>query len=208
MSAVRRNLCLSAAGLLLLGVHEAGAHHSAAQFDTRTEVVLEGTVTQFDWRNPHVYTAIEVETDEGERYIQEIEAGASSILLPLGLSPDAVDIGDRISVIAAPNRRGERRIVLGRQMTKADGTVLPLNIAAPSARAPSVAQAESLEGTWFAPRPGLWRTARRKPRLGAHGGSRGAHCRKCRQARRAFGVHTGNFANAHGIPGLEDRRSH
>jgi hypothetical protein len=41
--------------------------------------------------------------------------------------------------------------VLGRELTKSDGTVLPLNIASRSARPPSTVEAASIAGTWFSP---------------------------------------------------------
>jgi hypothetical protein len=127
------------------------AHHSAANFDTRAEVTLQGVVTRYDWKNPHVYMALEIEGPDGTRVEQAIEAGASSVLLPLGLTQDSVRLGERVTVRGNPSRRGPGHIVLGRELTKADGTVLPLNIASPSARAVSDAQATSIAGTWFAP---------------------------------------------------------
>jgi len=34
------------------------AHHSAAAFDTRQEVKATGTITEFTFRNPHVYMTV------------------------------------------------------------------------------------------------------------------------------------------------------
>jgi hypothetical protein len=134
----------------------AAAHHSSAMFDTSTEITLEGIVTHYDWKNPHVYMAIETRGPDGARIEQQIEAGASSVLLPLGLTADALRPGDRVTVLANPNRRGGGRIVLGRELTKADGTVLPLFIGSRDVRAAADAEASSIEGTWFAPRPGFF----------------------------------------------------
>jgi hypothetical protein len=128
------------------------AHHSAVMFDTSRDVTIEGVVTRYDWKNPHVYMAVESTAPDGTGYEQQIEAGASSVLSPLGLTEDSVALGDRVTVRANPNRRGEGRIVLGRDLVKADGTVLPLFIGSASARKPIEARAESLEGVWFSPR--------------------------------------------------------
>ena len=38
------------------------AHHSAAMFDTTQNVVVDGIVTRYDWRNPHVYMTLRVTT--------------------------------------------------------------------------------------------------------------------------------------------------
>jgi hypothetical protein len=35
------------------------AHHSPASFDQTAFVVIEGTVSEFKWGNPHVYLALE-----------------------------------------------------------------------------------------------------------------------------------------------------
>lgn len=133
----------------------AEAHHSAAMFDTSTEVTFEGTISRYNWKNPHVYMAIETEGPDGERIEQQIEAGASSVLLPLGLTADSLKLGERVSVLANPNRGGPGKIVLGRELTKQDGAVLPLFIGSRSVREPSAAFADSIEGTWFAPRAGF-----------------------------------------------------
>jgi Family of unknown function (DUF6152) len=127
------------------------AHHSAAMFDTSQEVVVEGTITRFDWKNPHIYMIVETTDRDGATYAQSIEAGAPSVLLPLGLTPSSLSVGERVAIRGNPNKNGERGIVLGRTLTKADGSELPLNIAARSVRVREEARATSLAGTWFSP---------------------------------------------------------
>src|SRR5262245_5121099 len=46
---------LAAAALLCA---PASAHHSQSMFDTTKEIVIEGTVSRFDWVNPHMYLVI------------------------------------------------------------------------------------------------------------------------------------------------------
>src|SRR5437660_525555 len=72
-----------ALAVLLLCALPAAAHHSPAMFDMNQELVLEGTVTEFSWRNPHVYMAIEVVGPDGTPHEQRIEAGPASNLVPL-----------------------------------------------------------------------------------------------------------------------------
>ena len=45
---------------LLLATGAAVAHHSTAMFDMQHTVTLTGTVTQFDWTNPHTFIFMEV----------------------------------------------------------------------------------------------------------------------------------------------------
>lgn len=144
---------------VLLGVAlaaSAEAHHSAAMFDTSKEISIEGVVTRYDWKNPHVYITVRATGADGQVYDQEIEAGAPSVLLPLGLHEDSLHPGDRVTLRANPNRRGEGHIALGREVVKADGSVLPLFIASNGVNKPVTARASGLAGTWFAPRQGFF----------------------------------------------------
>jgi hypothetical protein len=120
-------------------------------FDTSQEVVIEGIVSRYEWKNPHVYMIIETTGADGRAFEQQVEAGAPSVLLPLGLTASSLAPGERVTVRGNPNKAGAGRIVLGRTVTKQDGTELPLNIGSRSARSRPDANASSLAGTWFAP---------------------------------------------------------
>ncbi len=48
-------LAVAAAGL---AARSALAHHSPALYDMQVEQTLVGTVTEYDWGNPHVYLAV------------------------------------------------------------------------------------------------------------------------------------------------------
>lgn len=150
-----RNSKWLTAALALLAA-PVSAHHSAAMFDTKSEVSFDGVVTRYDWRNPHVYMTVRTTGPDGKAFDQEIEAGAPSVLLPLGLTADSLHAGDHVTVHANPNKHGTGHVVLGREIVKADGTTLPLFIASRSIRKPSTARADSLAGTWFAPRQGFF----------------------------------------------------
>ena len=47
--------CLAATALVPVILSPARGHHSEAGFDTDAVVAFQGTVTDFNWRNPHVY---------------------------------------------------------------------------------------------------------------------------------------------------------
>ena len=64
-----------------LGLAAARAHHSTAlQYDMTKEVVVEGTIVEMEWRNPHAWLQIEVENEAGEpeQNGSQSEAGYSS----------------------------------------------------------------------------------------------------------------------------------
>jgi hypothetical protein len=141
---------LAAAAVIVapLLVATAAAHHSPAAFDQTREVRLEGTVTKYAYGNPHTYITIEMAGPGATRVSQQIEVAPISTVLPLGLTRDSLKIGDRVSVRAVPRRRGTGT-VMGLDVTRADGAVLPLHISAASVRPPSTAQATSIAGTWL-----------------------------------------------------------
>jgi hypothetical protein len=128
------------------------AHHSAAAFNTDSEVTVTGVVTQYSFRNPHVYMTMEVTKEDGSKVSTEVEAGAASVIGPLGFTRDSVKIGDTVTVHGNPGRNKPEALLLGRELYKADGSYYPLNISSRATNEQSDAVATSIEGTWFAPR--------------------------------------------------------
>jgi hypothetical protein len=129
------------------------AHHSAAAFDTRREVTVTGSVTQYRFANPHVYLTLQVRKDDGSIVTMEIEAGAASVLNGLGFNKDSVTVGEVVTVTGNPGRANPDRLLLGKDLYKRDGSYVPLNIASRSLyEAAKNATATSIAGTWFSPR--------------------------------------------------------
>jgi hypothetical protein len=123
-----------------VAVTPVSAHHSAAMFDTTKEILVQGVVTEFAWKNPHSY--LTVRTDSGPLVL---ELGPPSTLGPLGLRQDAIKVGDKVTLRAYPPRRGT--MAMGRELIRPDGTTLPLVINAGTRPQPT-AQATSIAGTW------------------------------------------------------------
>lgn len=123
-----------------------GAPQPAA-YDTRREVVLEGTVTDVAWKNPHVYITIETSGPDGAAVALDVEAGPISALRATGLKPEAVNPGDHVRIRANPSRRGEGHAALGLTLTAADGAVMSLRGGQGEASTPE-AEADSIAGVW------------------------------------------------------------
>ena len=51
-----RTIAFAAAAAVLAAAGSAAAHHSTAMFKWGEESTLTGTVEQFEWTNPHVWT--------------------------------------------------------------------------------------------------------------------------------------------------------
>ena len=118
-------LFLILAGGLLTGPFAAFAHHSfPAHYLTEGNVVLEGTVTEFLWRNPHSFIHMEVVNDAGKPQIWALEWHNTVIMARMGFSPETLKAGDQVIVSGNPARDGTRRIRLVNLDRPADGFTL------------------------------------------------------------------------------------
>jgi len=98
----------------------ARAHHSFAMFDHDHQIKVEGTVTHFQWTNPHVYIDLDSRNDQGDAKHYTIECANPGILDRIGWKFNMIKEGDKITVIIAPLRTGEPGGLL-KQVTLADG---------------------------------------------------------------------------------------
>jgi len=129
----------------------AQAHHSTASFDMSRTVVVEGTVTRFEWSNPHVYVFVAQTTDAGDTVDWAVEAHAPALLRRMGWSNDTLAPGDVVVVTGNPSRRASRKSLFLGSMSRAgvtiyDGRGFMAGLASASDAAPS--PASGLEGTW------------------------------------------------------------
>ena len=81
------------------------AHHSFAMFDQRKIMTLEGTVTEFQWTNPHAFIEIDVPGSGGVKH-WSIELNSPNNLKRQGWSRTSLKRGDKISLRMAPLRDG------------------------------------------------------------------------------------------------------
>ncbi len=92
------------AGLLLAGV-SAYAHHSqAAQYDTSKTVKIEGTLVQFQFRNPHTFIQVEAPGESGDKVRWSIEWGGVGQLNGQGVTRTTLKYGDPVIITANPSR--------------------------------------------------------------------------------------------------------
>jgi hypothetical protein len=92
-------------GLLL--TIPAVAHHSFTMFDTTKQTTLTGTVTEFQWTNPHSYIEIDVPDENGAVKHWSIEMGSPSILQTSGWKHGTLKAGDKLTVILNPLKNGD-----------------------------------------------------------------------------------------------------
>ena len=96
---------LVAACAALFAAAPALAHHSFAMFDQRKIMTLEGTVTEFQWTNPHAFVEMDVAAG-GATTHWSIELNSPNNLKRQGWSRSVLKRGDRISLRMNPLRDG------------------------------------------------------------------------------------------------------
>ena len=107
----------------LAGASMAMAHHSFAIFDQSKPTTLTGTVTAFEWTNPHAYIELDVADEKGAVKHWSIELGSPSILMQSGWKFKDLKHGDKVTARISPLRSGQPGGLLI-QVTLPDGRVL------------------------------------------------------------------------------------
>jgi hypothetical protein len=80
-------------------VAPAFAHHSfASEFDADQPINLKGTITKFDFVNPHGWIYLDVKGDDGKVVNWAIETGGPGALLRRGVRKDSFPIGVEVAV--------------------------------------------------------------------------------------------------------------
>jgi hypothetical protein len=100
----------------------ASAHHSFAMFDKSAEKWLEGTVTAFQWTNPHTFIQVSVPGSKGA-VEWSLEGGSPNILSRNGWKRTSLKVGEKVKVLIYPLRSGQPGGSFV-EVHKADGTVL------------------------------------------------------------------------------------
>ncbi|WP_404712195.1 DUF6152 family protein [Sphingomonas sp. MMS24-J13] len=98
---------VASAGLLAALLAAPGmAHHSFAMFDQTKTVVLKGTVTEFQWTNPHSFIEIDAAGPGGKTEHWGIELNSPNNLTRQGWRRTSVKPGDVVTITINPLRNG------------------------------------------------------------------------------------------------------
>ena len=107
MRAARTNKMLYHVAVALaavIAVSPALAHHSFAMFDQSKTVMLEGTVKDFRWTNPHVFIQVLVKNESGVDEEWSIEMTSPEHLARAGWRPGTLKPGDGVTLNIHPLR--------------------------------------------------------------------------------------------------------
>jgi hypothetical protein len=109
--------CLMLSGMLLLVAAPSFAHHGAAAYDMGKSVTINGTVTEFQFINPHTLITIEGK-DPGTGKVQKFQGELTSPnhLQRAGWSKTTLKPGDQVTFIGAPAKSGSPTLWLSKVM--------------------------------------------------------------------------------------------
>ena len=99
------------------------AHHSFALYDREHQVTLTGTVTAFEWTNPHAYIELDVPDAGGGVKHYSIECASPNVLTRVGWKFNDIKYGDKVTLLVNPLKNGKAGGMLERA-TFADGRSL------------------------------------------------------------------------------------
>lgn len=99
-----------------------GHHSFAAEFDGSNIQTIKGTVTEFQWMNPHAYIVLEVTDASGTKTAWGVQSRNLSILRRQGWSKHTLKPGDEITVELYHHRDPTKNVGFARYIIKADGT--------------------------------------------------------------------------------------
>lgn len=121
---MKRRIPTALAGaVLLLASAPAYVHHSGAMFDNTREQTIVGTISEFNWTNPHSSFKVEVKNAEGKVETWAIEMNSPGNLVREGWKRTTIKSGDVVTVVVSPLRDGKPGGSY-RSITLADGTKL------------------------------------------------------------------------------------
>jgi len=144
--------CTAIVSALCLFGSAVHAHHSEAGLDTESLVTIDGMVTEFSWRNPHIYFAVETTNASGERVEWVVQSSPIISATRRGWTPSSLAVGDHVHVEAHPARDG-RPYALLYTIEKEGGIVLG-TAARPASDRPveqrAVVATTTIAGLWLA----------------------------------------------------------
>lgn len=118
----RWSITVAAACLLLaFGAKNVDAHHSRINFDLSSEVEISGTVARWQYRNPHAFLHLDVAQENGETERWVVELGSIVNLKQIDMHRDTLKVGDRVTVVANPEKNPKNNYVFFKRMTTGDG---------------------------------------------------------------------------------------
>lgn len=96
------------------------AHHSAAMFEEKKTITVEGVVKEFQFTNPHSWLLVDVTDKSGKITTWGFEAEGPSTLQRAGIRPSEFPVGTKLTITGRPMKDG-RPAAIWESAVRADG---------------------------------------------------------------------------------------
>ena len=97
------------------------AHHSAAMFEEKRTVTVEGVVKEFQYSNPHSWLLVDVKDKDGKVTTWGFEAEGPSTLQRAGIRPSEFPIGSKVTMTGRPMKDGRPAAIWVLAVRSSDG---------------------------------------------------------------------------------------
>jgi hypothetical protein len=101
-----KTLWVAAIALLFAAMRMSAHHAFAAEYDEKKLVSVSGTVTAFEWTNPHAWLRVEATDEAGTITRWAFEMGSPGGLTRRGWKPEELKKGDRVTVAGYAAKNG------------------------------------------------------------------------------------------------------
>lgn len=102
------------------------AHHGNAAYETTKTVTVQGTITDFEFINPHVMVFFEAKNDKGEIEKWQGELTSPNHLLRTGWTKETLKPGDQVTFSGLRAKSGATTLWITK-IIAADGHEIALN---------------------------------------------------------------------------------
>jgi hypothetical protein len=118
-----RTSCAAAVALFLAAMRISAHHAFAAEYDVNKRVTVSGTVTRFEWINPHAWLYVDGKDESDKATSWSFEMGSPNGLLHRGWSRTELKKGDQVTVEGYRAKDG-RNVANAANVTMPDGRKL------------------------------------------------------------------------------------
>ena len=120
---MRYSKSVTTLALTLLGGF-AAAHHSFAIYDIDNKIERTGTLTKFQFKNPHIELVLEATLDDGSKETWLIESMNPRRWDSFEHPRDVAEVGEKVTIHGWPARDGTDKMALSAITTERGKTVI------------------------------------------------------------------------------------
>lgn len=108
----KKCMLLLVTALGLFTIAPAYAHHGSAGYDMSKPATITGTVTAYNFTNPHVLISVDVKSASGVIEKWEGELTSPNRLSRSGWTKNTLKPGDQVTLIGAPAKSGNPTMII------------------------------------------------------------------------------------------------